>query len=535
MIQKAIRFILVNIICINAAYANSIIAHSCNILGTLNDPFEFNGDYGPEINPIREKLFALLISREAQIKNLTDEQIQHLIDKESAPIQEIQAYRDTLLADAVQSDRFRGPLLSELFSSDIELTLRNKQILLEKAGFTFRHLEQILCFMSCNADTKAFYFLKNAPPEFLGFDKSIQDTASGEGHPFTLPIVGSTQALIGKNCQELQQVLLEKLFTEKTLSLAKPEQWLRDCLENNQESTLHLLCSAPGQLFFYWLYQSLHLSLISSPENIVDEVNKVKALFASTLGNAQLRALALKEKLLNAHSSVIFVQECDTIFPRALLQNGIEKNLFLPIDRQNPVGSIVFLRSDVWQSDYQSLPLETYAGYKKGRISLVLATHKQTGEKFLLASAHGNSTNPADGRLQITLIKQQYDKLLLLPENSDLQLLIGIDANTKSDEDVSALRAHLDTLGLVATNTGPTTIKQRMVTAQHTKACRYAIDEEDYIITLKTEHGGKYLLTCPTVGFSEDKADSSVPLPNINNPSDHYPVGATLVQNNTIM
>ena len=31
-----------------------------NILGSLSDPFEFEGDYGPEINPIRHKVFELV-------------------------------------------------------------------------------------------------------------------------------------------------------------------------------------------------------------------------------------------------------------------------------------------------------------------------------------------------------------------------------------------------------------------------------------------------------------------------------------------
>ncbi len=69
-----------------------------------------------------------------------------------------------------------------------------------------------------------------------------------------------------------------------------------------------------------------------------------------------------------------------------------------------------------------------------------------------------------------------------------------------------------------------------MVTAQHSKAGRFAIDEEDYIIVLRTENGGRYQMTQPTVGFSEEKPDSAIALPNIDNPSDHYPVGVTLIR-----
>jgi hypothetical protein len=68
-----------------------------------------------------------------------------------------------------------------------------------------------------------------------------------------------------------------------------------------------------------------------------------------------------------------------------------------------------------------------------------------------------------------------------------------------------------------------------MVTAQHAKAGRLAVDEEDYLITLKPEKGGRFLLTKETVGFCEEKPDINAALPNVNNLSDHYPVGATLV------
>jgi hypothetical protein len=68
-----------------------------------------------------------------------------------------------------------------------------------------------------------------------------------------------------------------------------------------------------------------------------------------------------------------------------------------------------------------------------------------------------------------------------------------------------------------------------MVTVQHSKAGRFAVDEEDYLITLKPENGGTFVLSDQTVGFSDQKPDTTEPLPNINNPSDHYPVGATLI------
>ena len=40
-----------------------IVIHTANILGIFTDPFEFEGDYGPEVNPIRQQVFELVVSR----------------------------------------------------------------------------------------------------------------------------------------------------------------------------------------------------------------------------------------------------------------------------------------------------------------------------------------------------------------------------------------------------------------------------------------------------------------------------------------
>lgn len=56
-----------------------LIVYTANILSSFNDPFEFEGDYGPEINPIRQKVFEQVIPQEAFAKHLTDSEIMHLI------------------------------------------------------------------------------------------------------------------------------------------------------------------------------------------------------------------------------------------------------------------------------------------------------------------------------------------------------------------------------------------------------------------------------------------------------------------------
>jgi hypothetical protein len=489
-----------------------IVVFTSNILGSFNDPFEFAGDYGDEVNPIREYVFEQVVSKEALEGNLNEE--------------------------AAQKDLQHGPTLSELIPDDLIEKLLIKQQELQKDGFSETDLNNILNFVNRYQNQKFFSFFRNNPPDLLSLDKILRDKASREGRDFDLPILSSTGPLKGVNSLELKINLLDSLFTKEILHAGKPKDKLLDAIEKldpdylkqylGQEALnedLALFTTPAGQVFFYWLYQALNLHLISQDEAMISQINKVKEIFANTLGNPVERALTFRDKLLAADASIVFTQESDTIIPQLLTRDS----LFHSVDHQNPGdGTFVFLRNDHWESSYQVISIEDYEGYERGRLNVILATKKDTGQKFLLASSHGNSTRAEDGRLQIAKIVEKFHQLNQLPENKDLQLVVGIDANTKTEEDVDMLRAHLESLGLVATNTGPTTVKQRMVTAQHSKAGRFAVDEEDYVIILQPENGGAYQMTHQTVGFKEERPDPSITLPNINNPSDHYPVGTTL-------
>lgn len=515
-----------------------LIIFTANILGIFTDPFEFQGDYGSDINPIREQVFEIVVSKEALAKGLTDSQVQAKMKSPEASNQEISAYREVLTQQGKQQDQQYGPTLSELTTPEILEALSKKQGELQNAGFTTEDLNKLLQFTSKYGDKKVFYYLRNNPSELLNLDKTLRDKAAREGKSFDLPILGSTAGLKGRHSLELKQDLMNAVFTEETLRLTKPQAPLQTAIQKLDPSylkkflgetadnrDLEAFLSPAGQAFFYWLYHSLNLQLVSQKPELIDQINQVKASFANSLGDPIARAKLFKEKLMAANAAVLFTQESDAIVAKSLTEDG----LFLPVDKQNSQdGTLVFLKSDIWEPNLEVIPLENYEGYKEGKINLVLATHKETGQKFLLASGHGHSIKAEDGRQQITLIMEAYRRLAKNPENKNLQVIIGIDANTKSEQDVTLFKEHLDRLGLMATSVGPTTIKQRMVTAQHAKAAKMAIDEEDYLIILKPEQGGQFLITKPTVGFKKEKPDLNNPLPNIDNPSDHYPVGATL-------
>lgn len=471
----------------------SLVVVTANILGCFNDPFEFDGDYGEEANRTREYVFEQVVSKEALAKNASG--------------------NEQRIVEAIQADQQHGPTLGELVPVELREQLARKQQELQEEGFSKTDLANFLDFLDRYSDQKVFYFFRHNPTDLLSLDKILRDKQD-----FALPILSSMNPLKGESVQELKANLLESVFTKETLKLAKPKEKLKDIDED-----LALFTTPAGQAFFYWLYQSLNLHLVSQNEGMIPQINHVKATFAKTLGNPQERARVFKDKLLTSDAGLLFTQECDAVVPQVLVGEG----LFHSVEAQNRGdGTFVFLRKDVWEADYRVVPIDSYEGYTKGRLNVILAARKESGERFILASCHGHSTRAEDGRLQIAKVVEKFHEFAI--ENEGLQLVIGIDANTKTEEDVELLREHLEALGLMATSVGPTTVKKRMVTVQHSKAGKFAVDEEDYIIVLKPEKGGRYQMTNQTVGFKEKRPDPAVTLPNRDNLSDHYPVGVIL-------
>src|ERR1700753_1531193 len=97
----------------------SLVVFTANILGSFNDPFEFDGNYGEELNPIREYVFEQVVSKETLASNLADAEIAHLIGDKNPSAEEIGRYRQTLVVNACQLDREHGPALQDLVSPDL--------------------------------------------------------------------------------------------------------------------------------------------------------------------------------------------------------------------------------------------------------------------------------------------------------------------------------------------------------------------------------------------------------------------------------
>jgi hypothetical protein len=494
---------------------SSIVVFTFNILGILFNPFEFSGDYGPEINPIRETVWELLLPEESRARSLSKDEV--------------------FILNAIEADRARGPILSDVISPKIlkELAVQQQSL----SSFSETELQSIQNFVEKFGSQKHFRFLHSAPKEMLSLEKTLNDTAAAKGTVPNLPNIGSMVQLKSHDAEQLKSNLVDALFTEETFSLACPrgkvenalysfnKNRLQDLLgEDATHADLLFLASPTGQVFLTFLYYATDLQIIAEHE-LIEQVNRAKAVFAQTLGNPQKKAEMVAATLLAQDAGVLFTQEADAHTTRALTESGA----FHKVEQQiQGDGTHVFLRSDLWEPDYEIIPVEGYQGGRKGALNLILATQTEDGSRYLLAAGHGNSTQPEDGRKQIAIVKEAYESLVQEPQNKGLQLIIGIDANTKTAEDVEKLHQHFNALGLVGTSVGITTVKQRMMTMQHTKAFRMATDEEDFLIVLKPENGGCFALDKPTVGFSKLSPDPLRMLPDLQNPSDHYPVGATL-------
>ena len=512
----------------------TIVVHTANVLGIFSDPFEFEGDYGTTMNVTREKVFEKVVAKEAMARHLANHEL--LLDSREANGQEITALKAHRMAQAIVEDQLHGPTLFELVSRELIEAIHQKQQEMQSIGFSVKDLAHFLDFMERHGTHKIFRWFRHLPPFLLRIDKTLRCQAAREGKQLDLPLLSSMEPLKGRDAYELKRALLDAILTERNLHYTIPQKNLIAALQKVDEQKLREMlghqaslkdlegfCSPAGQLFFLWLYHALDLHLIAEEPEFIEQVNFAKKAFACTMGDPFIRAHVLRNKLLESNTQILFTQESD-----AGLATVLQESLFLPVDTQNPAdGCFVFLRRDCWEPTYEVIPLSAYAAYHTGKVNLILATHKRSKEKFLLAACHGQSTNSDDARLQVQLIVDQFHLLSKKTENQGLQLIIGIDANTKSPEEVQRLRQDLDILGLQATNCGPTTIKRRMVTAQHSKAGKFVIDEEDFLIILKPESGGHYRLTNPTLGFKKGKTELK-PLPNLEHLSDHYPVGATL-------
>ncbi len=505
-----------------------------NYGGICNDPFEFEGDYNAldatcKLNCIREKVFHLLVAQEQYTKELSDTEISLL--KATDNKSQIDSYRRTMLLLAQRHDQ-QKPTLQDVIDSDLlDYLHRIQQEHFTDAGADY---QKIKAFITKHSRQACFKFLRSSIANlFTNIEKNLKMFTF-----FDLPIVGSTTSLQeGTTSYQLKKDLFNKLLLPSHLPFTKKESVLKNMLYRMPLTDLLLLdseakleelepfCTSFGQLVAYAIYQSLNLHLIAQDNKLISEVNRVKEIFAETIGNAQDKALQLKNDLLRSNTSLFFTQEAD-----ALLMKALETD-FHPIDKQNKSdGTLIFLKKDVWEKEYELINIEAYSHREKGTLNLIIATHQETKEQFLLATGHGSSNDAEDGRDQISLIVEKYHENRCRQGYEKLRLLIGIDANTKKKQDVEALKALLEEKGLETGSLGPTTIKKRMATVQHHKAGKRVADEEDFLIYLKatTDHHHP-LVQDLHLGFDNKPLDILPLLPNAAHRSDHLPLGATII------
>ncbi|MBS1987067.1 hypothetical protein JST99_04015 [Candidatus Dependentiae bacterium] len=517
----------------------NFVATTANILGSFDDPFEFEGDYGTASNTTREKVFGVIVSKEAIGKNLPAAIWDNLLKENPGKTKE------QLLATAIQKDKENGPTLQQVATKELLEQITEK---LQTLRVPQADIDALAAFVGKYGNEKIFYFMRNNPPDLLKLEKALKDHYADQGKSFDLPVLGSKTKLTGTTSNELKKNLVDAVFIADVLKQANPTfvdkkdgnkvkpiivnidkytPALDKFFANGTNKELHAFATPAGLTFFYWLYQALIFDLVAKEATDITAINEVKAEFAKALGDAQRRAAVFRKKLITAKTKLLFTQESDKFTRDELTKDG----LFLPIGAQNSKdGTVILLASDLWEPNFEVIPFDEYGKFKAGKLTAILATQKETQQKFLLASGHGNSDDAADGREQMKRVAQKLQQLME-ERAEEILLIIGVDANTKKTADVKAFQKLLTELGLVSTQVGPTTIKRRMGTVQHNKAGLYAVDEEDYIIVSKNQ----LMLRDVTVGFGtpDVKPDLTISLPNLNNQSDHYAVSARIQAEDT--
>ncbi len=214
----------------------SIVIHTANILGIFTDPFEFEGDYGPEVNPTRQQVFELVVSKEALAKNLSDQEVKRKMENGNATEQEVTEYKKFLVIQAVNEEKVYGPTLGELVTPELIEEIKKHQDNLSNSGFTESDFADVITFIERYKDQKVFRFLRNNPSELLSLDKALRDKAARDGRIFNLPILGSTRLLEGSNSLELKKNLINAVFTEEAFSLTKSQANVKQSLKklNNE-------------------------------------------------------------------------------------------------------------------------------------------------------------------------------------------------------------------------------------------------------------------------------------------------------------
>lgn len=248
-----------------------------------------------------------------------------------------------------------------------------------------------------------------------------------------------------------------------------------------------------------------HATLLHLVKDILDNVNTIKKYYKETIGNEEVKNIWLLNTVKD--SDIVFTQECNNQIMSVLISE-----LFYPIDDIQNInnGCLIFLKREKW-SNIVNVSLEK----NNLKVNIILAKYSDNKE-YMLASCHGNSRDASDGRNLITIIYNIY--LRHKQNNNNLNLIIGTDANTKSNTDINLFNLLIKNLSLYSSyekNQNYTTIKKRMITTQISKSLVTSHHIKDYII-------------------SNNEIDNVIinsnqnMLPNLENLSDHYPVHALI-------
>lgn len=296
---------------------------------------------------------------------------------------------------------------------------------------------------------------------------------------------------------------------------------------------LDFFSSPCGQLVLFWLSNATDLVMANETVTMT-EVNDGKKELKKLMDPKKAAAKFAKD-LAAQDVGVLMTQECSETFLKALTRKAtIFERIFGTYKRFVPAAAKgtgatsepqtnIFLRPDMWESwqtvEHRHFDTDKTKNYKFG---LVLAFAKKTLDPFLFASIHGDAGTgkSMDAREKIVEAVEQF---LYYRENGypDLELILGMDSNSKTDEDNLLLNEILSGYGLFATDCGVTNSKTRGHTAQMEKGGKVVKTPGDGFVTSPMRH---YRVSKTYLGGKHERIAKDLDLPNRVYSSDHLPV-----------
>lgn len=516
-----------------------------NTLGVFSDFVEFLGDYGPTLNPIKERLEACVLGQVAGKQS----------GEEGKPV----ASEEDIIADCNRGGTFEEVLPPDLLRQVIEIATKN--------GISADEFTPLTDLLDAHRNERSFHALQNCSPDALtGVDNDYRKKAKADSVEFDLPTLNSPAPIVGNTHAERVLNLARSLFTTNRMSSISPvenvgdKDGIRAKFEKEQrkfkteyrtntgviplEQIRAFTQSKVTAATYHFLYECSRLYEVGQDKrpveieietgngrretgrfnNLFEAFNYGKQLFKQGLGSPQGRAEIFCRHLQKTMPDVIFLQEAESYISEAIDKLGYFSTAKVTdadgkTVRRSKDGSEIHLKTTSFQPEVEVLP---YNGDDIDQKSTLLkATQTKNGVSTVLGSIHGDAK---DLERTKTLCQRAID-VFTRARSSDprTQFYVGIDANPTNAAQIASIQEFLGSKGFKFTDYGINMVRTRGISTQVRK-------RRDFVESLKDGFivPSGYEVTEPTIAFEPPPFNRNRRLPDYQNPSDHGAVGARI-------